>query len=193
MSIQSSINQTLGVAAIATKLSPQLQELGDEVRTNTESNRVERQLKKLASKGSIEYDTKTNEPVAVLDDKNAFKYQSLVAKKKMLDQKKMNLGLKPTDWGEFPSDVLALDEAADLEKRGKLQREKVEKQVKEYDFARPSKFSKEHLRTLEIIFEHYGRLLSTNLPVYLRKNVQVEVMNSEAVTYSEFSNASRMC
>ena len=42
-----------------------------------------------------------------------------------------------------------------------------EKQVKNYDFARPSKFSKEHLRTLEIIFEHYGRLLSTNLPVYL--------------------------
>lgn len=68
-------------------------------------------------------------------------------------------------------------------------KENSEKQVKEYDFARPSKFSKEHLRTLEIIFEHYGRLLSTNLPVYLRKNVQVEVMNSEAVTYSEFSNA----
>ncbi len=68
-------------------------------------------------------------------------------------------------------------------------KESSEKQVKDYDFARPSKFSKEHLRTLEIIFEHYGRLLSTNLPVYLRKNVQVEVMNSEAVTYSEFSNA----
>ena len=68
-------------------------------------------------------------------------------------------------------------------------KENNEKQVKNYDFARPSKFSKEHLRTLEIIFEHYGRLLSTNLPVYLRKNVQVEVMNSEAVTYSEFSNA----
>lgn len=64
-----------------------------------------------------------------------------------------------------------------------------EKSVKNYDFARPSKFSKEHLRTLEIIFEHYGRLLSTNLPAYFRKNVQVEVMNSEAITYSEFSNA----
>jgi flagellar motor switch protein FliM len=64
-----------------------------------------------------------------------------------------------------------------------------EKQVRNYDFARPSKFSKEHLRTLEIIFEHYGRLLSTNLPGYLRKNIQVEVMNSEAVTYSEFTNA----
>ena len=68
-------------------------------------------------------------------------------------------------------------------------KEQDEKQVKDYDFARPSKFSKEHLRTLEIIFENYGRLLSTNLPVYLRKNVQVEVMNSEAVTYAEFSNA----
>lgn len=64
-----------------------------------------------------------------------------------------------------------------------------EKQVKSYDFARPAKFSKEHLRTLEIIFEHYGRLLSTDLPVYLRKNIQVEVINSEALTYSEFSNA----
>ena len=64
-----------------------------------------------------------------------------------------------------------------------------EKQVKNYDFARPVKFSKEHLRTLEIIFEHYGRLLSTNLPVYLRKTVQVEVMSSETVTYSEFANA----
>lgn len=68
-------------------------------------------------------------------------------------------------------------------------KEGAEKSVKVYDFARPTKFSKEHLRTFEIIFEHYGRLLSTNLPAYFRKNVQVEVMNSEAITYSEFSNA----
>lgn len=67
--------------------------------------------------------------------------------------------------------------------------ESSEHQVREYDFKRPSKFSKEHLRTLEIIFDHYGRLLSTHLPAYLRKTVQVEVMNSEAVTYAEFSNA----
>lgn len=64
-----------------------------------------------------------------------------------------------------------------------------EKQMKNYDFLRPSKFSKEHLRTLESIFEHYGRLLSTNLPAYLRKNVQVEVINAEAQAYSEFTNA----
>lgn len=64
-----------------------------------------------------------------------------------------------------------------------------EKQVKNYDFSRPTKFSKEHLRTLEIIYEHYGRLVSTNLPAYLRKNVQVSVASSETVTFSEFTNA----
>lgn len=66
---------------------------------------------------------------------------------------------------------------------------KNEKQVKNYDFKRPAKFSKENLRTLEIIFEHYGRLLSTNLPVYLRKNIQVSVASSETVIFSEFTNA----
>ncbi len=94
------------------------------------------------------------------------------------------------------ADVLSQSEIDDLLKAlssGEVDPDEMkdtkEKPVKNYDFARPSKFSKEHLRTLEIIFEHYGRLLSTNLPVYLRKNIQVEVMNSEAVTYSEFSNS----
>ncbi|MBQ2801654.1 MAG: flagellar motor switch protein FliM [Lachnospiraceae bacterium] len=94
------------------------------------------------------------------------------------------------------SDILSQEEIDNLMKAlssGELDvddmKDTKEKQVKDYDFARPAKFSKEHLRTLEIIFEHYGRLLATNLPVYLRKNVQVEVMNSEALTYSEFSNA----
>ncbi len=61
--------------------------------------------------------------------------------------------------------------------------------IKDYDFARPAKFSKEHLRTLEFIFEHFNRLVSTNLPAYLRRSVQLDVVNSEAVTYMEFSNA----
>lgn len=67
--------------------------------------------------------------------------------------------------------------------------DKNEKQIKNYDFKRPAKFSKEHLRTLEIIFEQYSRLLSTNLPLYLRKNIQVNVASSETVIYSEFTNA----
>ena len=94
------------------------------------------------------------------------------------------------------ADVLSQNEIDNLLKQlssGELDVEGIEEtpsvKVKEYDFSRPAKFSKEHLRTLEIIFEHFGRLLSSNLPAYFRKNVQVEVMNSEAVIYSEFSNA----
>lgn len=94
------------------------------------------------------------------------------------------------------SDVLSQSEIDNLLaalSSGELDAEEIkntdEKQVKNYDFARPSKFSKEHLRTLEIIFEHYGRLVATNMPLHIRKNVTVEVMNSEAVTYSEFTNA----
>lgn len=94
------------------------------------------------------------------------------------------------------ADVLSQNEIDNLLKQlssGELDVDDIEDtrsvKIKEYDFSRPAKFSKEHLRTLEIIFEHFGRLVSSNLPAYLRKNVQVEVMNSEAVTYSEFSNA----
>ncbi|MCM1134828.1 MAG: flagellar motor switch protein FliM [Clostridium sp.] len=64
-----------------------------------------------------------------------------------------------------------------------------ERQIKDYDFKRPAKFSKEHLRTLEIIYEHYGRLVSNELQVYLRKTVQVTVASSETTTFSEFANA----
>ncbi len=65
-------------------------------------------------------------------------------------------------------DVLSQDEIDSLLSAlnsGELSPEEMnetpEKTVKNYDFARPSKFSKDHLRTLEIIFENYGRLLST--------------------------------
>lgn len=70
-----------------------------------------------------------------------------------------------------------------------MQEANVQKGIKVYDFARPSKFSKEQLRTLEIIFENYARLISTYLSGHLRTMVSAEVMNAEAITYSEFSNA----
>ena len=92
----------------------------------------------------------------------------------ILSQSEIDALLKQLNSGEYDANEL---------------QDTAEKKVTVYDFARPAKFSKDHLRTLVNIFEHYGRLLSTNLPGYLRKNVQVEVMNSEAVIYSEFMNA----
>ena len=59
-------------------------------------------------------------------------------------------------------EVLSQDEIDNLLKAlstGELDADEMkntdERQVKDYDFARPAKFSKEHLRTLEIIFEHF--------------------------------------
>lgn len=92
----------------------------------------------------------------------------------VLSQNEIDALLKQLSSGELDVEEMADDSSV---------------KIKDYDFARPAKFSKEHLRTLEIIFEHFGRLISSNFPAYLRKNVQVDVMNSEAVTYSEFSNA----
>ncbi|NLM47265.1 MAG: flagellar motor switch protein FliM [Epulopiscium sp.] len=70
-----------------------------------------------------------------------------------------------------------------------IQESKQEKHIKKYDFARPSKFAKEQLRTLEIIFDNYSRIISTYLSGYLRTPTQVDVINAEAVTYYEFNNS----
>lgn len=90
-----------------------------------------------------------------------------------LSQNEIDMLLKALSSGEYDAEAMETEE----------------KKILDYDFHRPTKFSKEHLRTLEIIFEHYGRLMASSLPLYLRKNVQAEVMNSEAIIYSEFSNA----
>jgi len=63
------------------------------------------------------------------------------------------------------------------------------KEAKDYDFARPSKFNKEQLRTLEIIFDNYARMVSSFLTAYLRTSTHIEVVNAEQMVYSEFSNA----
>lgn len=64
-----------------------------------------------------------------------------------------------------------------------------EKKIREYDFRRPNKFSKEHLRTLNIIYDDYARYLNTFLSGYLRALVHVEVISVEEISYYEFSNS----
>ena len=52
-----------------------------------------------------------------------------------------------------------------------------EKKVKEHDFRRPSKFAKDHIRTLQIINENYARLVTNFLSGYLRTLVNFEVIS----------------
>lgn len=64
-----------------------------------------------------------------------------------------------------------------------------EKKVRPYDFKIPKKFNKEQLKTLSIIYENYGRLLSSYLSGTLRSYCKVEVMTIEEQRYFEYSNA----
>ncbi len=95
------------------------------------------------------------------------------------------------------SDILSQNEIDDLLSAlntGELTAEEVkndnsEQKVKEYDFTRPAKFAKEHLRTLEVIFEHFSRLVSSTMPAYVRTSVNAAVVSSETVSFMEFSNS----
>lgn len=61
-----------------------------------------------------------------------------------------------------------------------------ERKVKIYDFRRPDKFSKDQLRTLQMIHETFSRLVSTMLSAQLRANCQMTVTSVDQITYEEF-------
>ena len=60
------------------------------------------------------------------------------------------------------------------------------KPAKVYDFRRPDKFSKEHLRSLRILHESFARMLGSSLTSYLSAGVQVRLTMLEQTTYDEY-------
>ncbi len=68
--------------------------------------------------------------------------------------------------------------------------EKVEisdpRKVKIYDFKRPDKFSKDQIRTLQMMHESFARLTTTSLSALLRTLVHVHVASVDQLTYEEF-------
>jgi flagellar motor switch protein FliM len=64
--------------------------------------------------------------------------------------------------------------------------EEEERKVKIYDFKRPDKFSKDQLRTLQMIHETFSRLVSTMFSGQLRSNVQIQVTSVDQISYQEF-------
>ena len=63
------------------------------------------------------------------------------------------------------------------------------KEARPYDFANPTKFSREQLRTLENIFDNFARSTSSFLTGYLRTSVHLEVSSSEEIMYRDFNVA----
>ncbi|MBO8050968.1 flagellar motor switch protein FliM [Leptospira interrogans] len=61
-----------------------------------------------------------------------------------------------------------------------------QKKVKIYDFKRPDKFSKDQIRTLQMMHETFACLATTGLSAQLRALVSVHVASVDQLTYEEF-------
>ncbi|MGB4649267.1 MAG: flagellar motor switch protein FliM [Acetivibrionales bacterium] len=94
-------------------------------------------------------------------------------------------------------DILSQNEIDDLLKAlssGEINAHEIqtttqERKIKTHDFRRASKFAKDHIKTLNIIYDNYARLVTNFLTGYLRTLVQVDVVSVEALSYSDFSNS----
>jgi len=94
-------------------------------------------------------------------------------------------------------DILSQNEIDDLLKAlntGELDVQQIsskieERKIKTHDFRRPSKFAKDHVRTLNVIHDNYARIITNFLSGYLRTLVQVEVISVEPIAYYEFNNS----
>src|SRR5450432_1078623 len=55
-----------------------------------------------------------------------------------------------------------------------------------YDFRRPDKFSKDQLRTLQMLHETFARLAGSSLSGFLRAPVNIDLISLEQVPYEEY-------
>lgn len=60
------------------------------------------------------------------------------------------------------------------------------KNYKLYNFRRPDKFSKDHLRALQTIHENFARQFALVMTAYLRMTVEIDVVSVDQLTYDEF-------
>jgi flagellar motor switch protein FliM len=90
----------------------------------------------------------------------------------VLSQNEIDALLSALSTGEIESEEVGKDE----EKH----------KIKLYDFRSPQKFSKEHIRTLELIHDNYARIISNYLTGQTRQNVKVKIETVEQITYEEF-------
>jgi len=93
-----------------------------------------------------------------------------------------------------PGDVLSqneIDELLSALSSGTVSAEEIKaepkkRRIKVYDFKRPDKFSKDQIRTLQMIHENFARLLNTFLSAHLRSLVLINVVSVDQLTYEEF-------
>ncbi len=61
--------------------------------------------------------------------------------------------------------------------------------LRAYDFKRPDKFSKDHMRGAQLLFDNFGRQLTSHFSAMFRMAIHAEVESIDQVTYEEFAQA----
>lgn len=82
--------------------------------------------------------------------------------------------------------LLSALSTGNVEEKELIFKEEDTQKVKKYDFRSPQKFSKDHIRTLEMVHDSFARIISNYLSGQLRKNVKVDIQSVEQITYEEF-------
>jgi len=82
--------------------------------------------------------------------------------------------------------LLTAISTGEIESEGDLKKGAETRKIKIYDFKRPDKFSKDQIRTLQMMHETFARLSTTSLSAQLRTIVHVHVASVDQLTYEEF-------
>jgi flagellar motor switch protein FliM len=64
--------------------------------------------------------------------------------------------------------------------------EEDERKVRPYNFWSPDRFSKDHMRAIELVHEELGERLSNTMPTYLRTNVRPRIVHTEQGRFHDF-------
>ncbi|RKX55304.1 MAG: flagellar motor switch protein FliM [Thermotoga sp.] len=70
-----------------------------------------------------------------------------------------------------------------------IKQEEETKKVRIYSFKRPSKFSKEQMRTLDMIHEGFARTIGTNLSARTRALTSITIASIDQMTFEEFTRS----
>jgi flagellar motor switch protein FliM len=89
----------------------------------------------------------------------------------------------------FDKDVALSDDFLTPGSANENESSQIKKGYKLYNFRRPDKFSKDHLKVLQDIHKEYSRQLSMALTAYLRMHIEMEVVSADQLTYMEFVNS----
>jgi len=106
---------------------------------------------------------------------------------KLLDS--LNSGLQNSETSTEDVSFETVSSPAELDFSYEYEDDEDKKGFKLYNFRRPDKFSKDHLRALMDIHKEFSRQVALVLSAYLRMHLDVEIISVDQLTYDEFARS----